>query len=374
MRSLLFAFAIAMTTLDIAGAATVPACRLDNSLKPVVSDTLMRSAGAYREIGKALPFDTVAINATGPVPERTLSVFIVKDASAGDTTPEGCAKDPARKSAPLDPLSVLGGCVVVAADVMEMRCSSGAVRLFANIGQNPGRANPSLLYLMSHELGHLYQRHPGQYAGRTDIIDLTRDRTSKLKELQDACDPVSTKREAEADAMALSVMSRLLSEPPYREPVFSEQGSLYWNIDQLALVSDAWQQNSLEREFISRPPVHKAFEPNEFPTPAKKIDASAKRFVCDVLAKSKGTVSYPGKSVSHPPLEQRLRRIAEALQPVAKSLPDTGGQRDFEPIARLQGQLSPIFTHIYRETGVYMEAVQSSICTVVNAPDEVYCQ
>lgn len=374
MRSLLGALAIAMTTLKAAAAAPVPACRFDDSLKPVVSETLARSAAAYEAIGKALPFETVAINETGQVRGRTLSVFIVKDASAGDTTPQGCAKSPASKGDPLDELSVLGGCIVVSADVMEMRCSSGAVRLFANAGQNQGRANPGLLYLMSHELGHLYQRRPGQYAGRTELIDLTRDRASKLKELQDACDPISTKRESEADAMALSVMSRLLSKPPYREPAFSEQGSLYWNIDQLALVSDAWQQSSMEREFISRPPVHKAFEPQEFPTPVKKIDANAKRFVCDVLTKSKGMVSYPGKSVSHPPLEQRLRRIAEALQPVAKSLPTTGGQRDFEQIARLQGQLSPIFTHIYRETGVYMEAVQSSICTIVNTPEPPKCR
>ena len=87
-----------------------------------------------------------------------------------------------------------------------------------------------------------------------------------------------------------------------------------------------------------------------------------------MLKKRQGAVLYPGKSVTHPPLEERLRRIAEALEPVATRLPATGAQRDFEPIARLQQDVSPILTHMYRETGVYLEAVQASICTIVNAP------
>ena len=132
-------------------------------------------------------------------------------------------------------------------------------------------------------------------------VDLKQDRASKLKALQDACDPESTRRESEADALALEAMVHALSKPPYREPALSERGSLYWNIDKLALVTAAWQQNSLEREFMSRPAVHRAFQPNEFPTPPRKIEAKAKRFVCDMLGKSKGHISYPAsRSRTHP--------------------------------------------------------------------------
>lgn len=87
-------------------------------------ETIARAATAYEEIGKSLPFETVVVNPAGPATERTLSVFIVKDASSGDTTNQGCANGPARKGEPLDTLSVLGGCVVVSAEAMEMRCSS----------------------------------------------------------------------------------------------------------------------------------------------------------------------------------------------------------------------------------------------------------
>jgi len=162
-------------------------------------------------------------------------------------------------------------------------------------------------------------------------------------------------------------LTRLLAGPPYREPVFSERGSLYWNIDLLAVATDAWRKAALEREFMSQPAIHASFNPTEFPTPAATIQRNAKRFVCDVLTKRRGTILYPGKSATHPRVEQRLQRIAEALTPIAKGLPATGAARDFEPVARLQGDLSPIFTHIYRETGAYLEALQVQICTAANA-------
>ena len=60
--------------------------------------------------------------------------------------------------------------------------------------------------------------------------------------------------------------------------------------------------------------------------------------------------------------------MAEALRPVAERLPATGAQADFAPVAKLQQEVSPILTHIYRETGVYLEAVQSKICSIINQP------
>jgi hypothetical protein len=371
MRQLVL-LVIAGASLQAAAAQPIPACRLDDSHKPIVLDTVTRSAATYQILGKALPFDAVAVNPGGPTPERTLTVFIVKDANEGDLTPQACARAATRKDAPLDSLSVLGGCAVV--DPLQIRCSADAVRLFADVHEVGRPAGPGLLYILAHELGHVRQQSVGDYSGRTETIDLKQDRARKLKALQDACDPVSTRRESEADAWALEVMLHALPKPPYREPALSERGSLYWNIDKLALVTAAWQQSSLEREFMSRPAVHRAFQPSEFPTPPGKVEANAKRFVCDVLGKSTGRISYPGKLVSHPPLEQRLRRIAEALEPAAKRLPAMGGSREFAPVSRLQGDLSPIFTHIYRETGAYMEAVQAQICTVVNAPQAPTCK
>lgn len=357
-----------------AHAQNIPPCRLDNSMVTLVADTIERAASAYRENGKEFLFDSVVVNKPAPPDRRALVVNIIKDANAGDLTPQGCARGAAKKDEPLDHLSVRGGCVVVAVERMEMRCSSSAVVLFGDVGTRSGRANPALLYVLAHELAHLYQRRLGEYSGRAERLDLAKSRPDKLKELQAACDPVSTKREEEADAMAVKVLETLLAKPPYREPLYSQQGSLYWNIDQLALASDAWTKAMSEREFISRPDVHKSFMPTEFPTPAKVVESNARRFVCDVLTRTHGSIYYPGRSTTHPPLEQRLRRMAESLQPTAQALPNDSNQRQFKSIARLQSQLSPLFTHMYRETGVYMEAVQSRVCTIVNSPTSPVCK
>lgn len=351
----------AVVRIAFAGSAPIPRCRLDDSRKDAVMDAITRARAAYEVIGKPLPFDRVRFNPESRVGDgRTLTVYVVMDANRDGVTPEGCATGLLRDDEPLDSRSVRGGCVVVAGGGMEIRCSGSAVGLFTG---------PSLLYLLSHELAHVYQRLGGQYAGNLQTIDLDRDQASKLRDLRDSCDPVVTRREEEADAMAVEVLQRLLQASPYRQPILSEQGSMLWNIDRLALASDAWRSRAAAREFISRATPHPAFVPTEFPTPVKQVEANGRRFVCDVLTRRKGTLAYPSRSTSHPAVEQRLRKITEALKPVADRLPATGGERGFEPIARLQQDVSPILSHIYRETGVYLESVQDAICTMVNGPD-----
>lgn len=371
-RTLALFMLLALAEVAIAASPPIPICRLDNTDRVLVRDTFARAATAFKALGKPLPFEQVKVNEALAPGEKALVVHIIRDSNASSS--KDCSERPVKNDEPLDDLSVRGGCLLVAVDSMEIRCSASAVKLFGDIGQKTSRANPALLYVLSHELGHLYQRRMGEYTGRAERIDLAQDKASKLKELQDSCDPSSTRKEEEADAIAVEVLKKLLPAAPYREPMFSDRGSLFWNIDQLALASENWQRTSLEREFISRPTVHKAFEPTEFPTPVKTIEKNAHRFVCDVLTKNAGSIFYPSKSLTHPPAEQRLMRIAEALRPAAMSLPDNSAQTQFKAVARLQGNLSPIFTQIYRETGVYMDAVQSSICTSVNSPQPPKCK
>jgi hypothetical protein len=59
--------------------------------------------------------------------------------------------------------------------------------------------------------------------------------------------------------------------------------------------------------------------------------------------------------------------IVDALKPIAKDLPVTGGAKGYEPIAKLQQDLGDITSHIYRETGAYIEALHENICSIVNA-------
>lgn len=371
MRQPLMAMVLAMglaSSSTAAAADTPPRCRLDDTAKALLAETLTRAIKAYEGIGKKLHIRAVAVNPSSPPDDaETLIAYIVRDASPDKIDAAGCASGPIAKGELLDAMSVRGGCIALAADRPEIRCSSEAVSVFGDMGPRPAVANPALFYLLGHELAHIHQRSIGDYAGRAAAIDLRLDRAEKLRLLQKSCDPASVKREAEADAMSLAALISVLNRPPYREPVLSERGALYWNIDQLALASDAWQKAALEREFISQPKLHPSFVPIEFPTPPKTIERNAARFVCDVLVRRQGTAFHPALSATHPPPEQRLRRIAEALQPVAEKLAATGGQEEFKAVARLQEGLSPIFAHIYRETGVYFAAVQAQICTRVNS-------
>lgn len=346
-----------------------PACRLDAEGAAAAAKTISAALKAYAALGSALPIDEVIIN-PGPrqVPAKALGVYVVSDASASSTGRDGCVRStPALvKGQELDGFSVRGGCVA-SADMLEVRCSSSAVQSFGKQGDRPGLANPALLYLLAHELWHIKQRRPGEYAGRVELIDLKMPRKEKLQTLQASCEPGMTKNEEDADRNAIRVLAHLLPEPPYRESLFSAQGSVLWGADQLNLAANSWRKDVLEREFISQPKPHGSFVPTEYPMPEDRVHRNAKTFVCEVLTKRTGFVAYPGRATTHPPLELRMQRVAEALRPLASGLPKTGAAEEYKPVAALQEKLSDVFTFIYRETGVYLEAVQGEICTRVNS-------
>jgi hypothetical protein len=362
-------FGIFAGSTPAGAAAKFPACRLDGSKNAIIEATLKRAVAAYSAMGKALPIGSLVMNPASPSTDpKALDVYVVADAAKDGTDANGCATRVPGENDAVDSFSVLGGCVVTAVDRPEMRCSASAVQVFAKAGRSQERESIALLYVLSHELGHLMQKRLGEYAGRVERIDLGATPAVKFDALREACDPVSLRIEEEADAMSFEVLVKLVGGSPYREPVLSERGSVYSNIDQLALAANGWQLLNARRDFMSQPKVHSSFEPTTFPTPDQEIEKNAKTFVCAVLKGKRGTISYPGRSISHPPMEQRLQRMAEKLQPVAESLPSKPGDPDFKPIAVLQGDLGRILTAIYRGTGVYMKSLQSKICTRVNGP------
>ena len=75
-------------------------------------------------------------------------------------------------------------------------------------------------------------------------------------------------------------------------------------------------------------------------------------------------LSFAGRKCGEFPADSVFSSLAETL-------PDTVTKSDFEPIARLQQDLSPIFAHIYLETGVYLESLENSICSLVNTDDPI---
>lgn len=370
MEKILFALAFLLSQQS--AFAAVPECRLNHQYDAVIQSTVQRALDAYRSAGREVPFDRAVANPPeAPTDVRTLSIFVVENAAEDGVDGSQCATRKFLKGDTLDRLSVTGACSVDSIERRAIRCSAQAVKLFAYAGDNTDRESPALLYVLSHEIGHVYQKTPAKYSGQILRITLGTDPKNNIEQLRTRCIPVDTSLETEADEYALAVLRAALPQSPYRERLFSEQGSLFWNIDLLALAADQWAQTSIEQEFMGKATLHKSFEPTKFPTPQKDIDLAAKRLVCEVAKKKTGIVVVPEISSSHPPAEERLRRIAEILKPEALKLPKTGGSQQFKPVTRLQQDLGPIFTQIYRETGVYMEALNVKICTRVNALDPV---
>jgi predicted secreted protein len=352
--------------------ADIPPCRYEDRHSELVQKTAARIIASYRDIGKDLAIEQISVNPRSPSSNpKSLRVLVVTDAAENGVDNAGCITRAIKRDDTLDALSIRGGCFVLSASPPEIRCSAGAITLFSEKKVEDGPENPALPYVIAHELGHVAQRRLGEYSGRIEVLNMADSNTVKIEQLRERCAPTNTDREQEADDYSLSILSRILGKAPYREPVFNEQGSLYWNIDLLALAADRWQASIAEREFMSTPRVDKVFEPEEFPMPAEKTKASARNFVCQVLGKKSGKLGVPTISATHPPPEQRLRHIAEVLKPVAQLLPRTGGHKDFVPFARTQQDTSAIFTFMYRETGVYVEALNKEICTLINAPNPI---
>lgn len=366
------ALALASLVLNpsLVAADAPPACRFDPQSAPLVETTLTLASEAYAALKTPLPFDRIVVNPGTPAPDaRTLTVYVVFDASEGQVDEAGCIahEPPLVDGEGLDDISVRGGCLAIAGTTPEIQCSSEAVYTFGRSHGQPESANPALLYVLAHELAHILQRRPGEYAGRVEPIELELSQQEKLQALRDSCEPGIARDEEAADRLAVEVLTMLLPRSPYREPVFSAQGSVFWGIDQLNLAANEWRTGAQEREFLSQRDPHTSFVPTEFPTPDDVVSANARKFVCEVLTEKTGTVLYPGRANTHPTLEVRIQRAAEALRPIAASLPKSDGEQQFESVAVLQEQLGDIFSLMYRETGVYLEAVQSAICTRVNS-------
>ncbi len=352
-----------------AESSTVPSCRLDHSNVGAVEQAAKVAISGYKVLGEPLPIDRVVVNPANGHASESLAIVIVKDAHVDQVDEAGClgGNQDSQELSAQDSMSVRGGCVVLAGQGHEIRCSSTAIEMFSESASEGGPANPTLLYVLAHELAHLAQGHQGEFIGKIHHLSLSGPIEQKWGNLRRACDPVLVDKEEQADAWALDVLKQSLNTSTYRESAFTDRGAMYWNIDRIRLAAHEWEQ--AQSRTLPDDGFHQAFSPESFPTPPEEIKQAAQQFVCDVATHTKGEMAYPARQSSHPAPEQRLRKVAEALEPLAQSLPGSSERTVFPAFAELQQSVSPIFTHIYRETGVYFDSLYSEICSIVNASD-----
>lgn len=355
-----------------AEAVTTPPCRFDSSLEEPVRLALNHALEAFKYEKISLPFTQGVVNSDKPVPPGWVGIEVVKDATQNEVNSKGCPKDgtPNGGPAPVDQISVRGGCYVSSAVPNLIRCSAEALTAFRAGTSEVRPESPALLYVLAHELAHLHQNRQGEFSGRIETIDLQKPIAARLQQLERNCAPALITKEEEADNIALQVLKQRLLAPPYRESVFSAQGSMYWNIDRIRLAANKWdriKQGQLGQETES---VHQTFDPSKIgtlPATAKVVRSASRRFLCDVLKPAKRSIRYPVRQSTHPSAEARLRKIADVLSGSASGLPDSDGSQIFQPIAHLQENVSPIFAFMDREFGIYVDKVHGAVCSAVNA-------
>lgn len=365
-----------------AHAIDIPECRLDFTLSRPVENAANRVIDMYNAMGISLPFNQAKV---GKSNKDNLSIEIVKDATQDRVDSNGClllGENAINENNSLDKLSVKGGgCYVPQNNTRLVRCSSEAIWAFVHMKPNSipsdsaayqllineePTASPALLYVLAHEIAHIHQGRTGEFTGEIKVIDLSELHEEKLKNLIKAYDPNDIRREQEADELALKLLSKELLKSPYKEKNLSSQGSLYWNIDKINLAADALTQVLGMEGGMPQPKIHSSFIPTEFPTPPETIKKNAYKFVCDILNNNHGIGAFPMRATTHPSPEHRLRRIVEVLKPIAERLPKDDGSNDLPAVANIQNDLSKIFSHIYEETGVYMEILHQEIATIIN--------
>lgn len=354
-----------------ADVTATPPCRFDVSLNEPVRVTLSHGMEVFKVEKLTLPFDQVAVNSETPVPPGWLHVEIVKDAAKGQVDQTGCQRNgkDSKGEGPLDQFSVQGGCYVSGGQPNLLRCSAGAVHSFMTGSSATRPGSPALLYVLAHELAHFHQNRRGEFSGKIETVDLHKPKALKLQQLERNCAPALITKEEEADNLALTVLRKRLPDAPYKEPLFSAKGSMYWNIDRIRLAaSECDKLNGLRLE-LSDVKVHRTFDPNRnitLPASITLVKSASRRFVCDVLKSSKGIIRYPARQSTHPSPVARLRKIADILGGSAAEMSEAGSAEAYQPIANLQAGVSPIFAFFDREFGIYIEEVYSEVCSVVN--------
>ncbi|HET7433761.1 MAG TPA: hypothetical protein VFN10_03505 [Thermoanaerobaculia bacterium] len=342
IAALLFAFAFPLA------ATSNSACRVDRASAPVVEATAKHVLTALQLRNHDLPFDRVIVNGGAPA-EHALRIDIVAD------TPARCF--------------VEGLCQAAPGGAMSIRCSAGGVATLIDKGAE--NAQPALAYVLAHEIGHLLRHDDGLFLRDVATIALTGTRAERLRVLKRGCDTDPNLAEEEAaDETALVTLADVVPQPPYRQKFLNTRGSLYWNVDEILLAADRLQK----REATQSLPVHPLFDPDKHPSrdDAPFFAWAAQRFACDALTATKGVVRYPLPASSHPAPEQRLRRIAEKIETVAKVVVDDKGRNDYqrrtgsEAAAELQQNVGAILSKLLEQEGRYYAALHEQVCSIVN--------
>lgn len=281
---------------------------------------------------------------------------------------------------PRDKLSVRGSCVTDATPPMSIRCSAGALKmLLSRPAAKKGAPTVGILFILSHELGHLSERISSTYDSGDYTIDRSWPREDKFTVIRNQCQKGNSlrAREEAADKLALMVVKQHINEISRRWP---KQGSSQWLITQAGHFSTnlvRWNNDWYDKEHSDEPAVffpekgitflteedmvHKDKEDVPSGYSPTDIRIRSKMFLCELAKKTNGKWMILLQSgTTHSTMIERVSSVVGSLR---NSIGDSG-----EGFSKLEGMTGKLQDFSMRRKRSYLRELEAEICDLLDQP------
>ncbi len=317
--------------------ATAPdACALVSPDDPVIEDVRIAADTTRRHIGREVSISVQAPTATG------INVLVYEDAPK-----PRCAR-------PTDLPSV---CRVERVEEARavVRCSAKALRA---LDLAPGSPDPAILFVVAHEVAHVLLGHGGDFIDPTLVVDRATPVGSRLSKIIEGCTSreESVKAEEAADAEALRVLERAISEPAYTEEFVQPAARRTLFVGRL-------RQAAAELAAVSAPDSS-AQLPEVLDSPRLPVDEAyvawaSERVLCDAVH-AKKPLLVPLRNTTHPDAASRMAALSERLTGGTAA----AGEREAgRPVSHLLSSLGSVFERIDADEAEFRAGLIPAMCT-----------
>jgi len=277
-----------------------------------------------------------------------------------------------------DKISVKGGCVASAIAPMSIHCSAGALKMLLSREAATEKA-PTLgiLFMLSHELGHLIKSVSSTYDFNDYTVDRTWSKEDKFAVLRRQCTLGNSLRrqEEEADNLAILVAGKYIEEISNRWP---QQGSAPWLVTQTGHFSTnlvRWNNDWQEGEVIDVPDVFKVksklqilddkdlayLDKDVVPSGYSKTEVriNTKIFLCDLAQKRQGKWFILIQSgTTHGTMVERISEVIGRLRTKLKSHND--------PVSKVESLTGKVSDLVLRRHRAYLREIEEQMCDLID--------
>ncbi|HEU4408668.1 MAG TPA: hypothetical protein VFS43_25635 [Polyangiaceae bacterium] len=286
-----------------------PACRLDTRWNSLLERSIEMVLEQRRRTHPAEAMPDVHVGRDDRQENGGIHVAVVRDAYVGEVDRDGCflANPPEITSRPgppkLDSVSVAGSCDVAG---RRLRCADGAVAALQGArGAGADFPSAALLFVIAHELGHVFRGRSAGGVEPTPVVQLGAPVREKIQTITDFCGGEGVlDEELAADKFAQEALAGLLRRPPYYERGLGEAASVEQLGREVALGADALDTWSAKR--LGATNVHRI--------PFRQLS------FCSLMSRTQGVVLLPRLRGTHPRGARRSADLSSRFRDVARGL------------------------------------------------------